>query len=391
MSGSGIEQVRRGVIGAGSSGDGAAEPGLGAVSRAVRAAPGVRTDTAQLDLDRAARTELLGAGAVVQPLLEDPAVTDVLINGDGRVWVDRGRGLTVERDRLPDPRRLATRLAAAAGQRLDDAAPVAEGRLPDGTRLHAVLAPLSAEGAVISLRTIRRTAFTLPELAEAGLTGPRGVQVLEALVTLRANVLVSGATGSGKTTLVASMLSRVPSTERIICIEEATELRPTHPHVLHLQVRRANVQGAGEVDLAQLVRTAMRMRPDRLVLGECRGAEVREVLGALNTGHDGGWATVHANAAADVPARLVALGALAGLSPSTVAVQALSAIDAVLHLHRDAHGRHLAQVAVLTADGAGGLRSDLALVRGPAGDLEPAAAWQRLARRLDAATWAEAG
>jgi len=135
----------------------------------------------------------------------------------------------------------------------------------------------------------------------------------------------------------------------------------------------------------------MRMRPDRLVLGECRGAEVREVLAALNTGHDGGWATVHANAAADVPARLVALGALAGLTPSAVAVQTLSAIDAVLHLHRDAHGRHLAQVAVLTGDGAGGLRSDLALVRGQAGDLEPAGAWQHLARRLDAATWAEAG
>lgn len=388
MAGTGIEQVRRRVIGAG---DGPAPPGPGAVSRAVRATPGVRTDAAQLDLDRAARTELLGAGPVVQPLLEDPAVTDVLINGDGSVWVDRGQGLAAERDRLPDPRRLATRLAGAAGQRLDDAAPVAEGRLPDGTRLHAVLAPLSAEGAVISLRTIRRKAFTLPELAEAGLTGPRGVQVLEALVALRANVLVSGATGSGKTTLVASMLSLVPSTERIICIEEATELRPTHPHVLHLQVRRANVQGAGEVDLAQLVRTAMRMRPDRLVLGECRGAEVREVLAALNTGHDGGWATVHANAAADVPARLVALGALAGLSPPAVAVQALSAIDAVLHLSRDANGRRLAQVAVLLGDGDGGLRSDLALVRGRGGDLEPAAAWPQLARRLDAATWAEAG
>ena len=359
------------MIGAGAEGG---PPGPGAVSRAVRATPGIRTDAAQLDLDRAARTELLGAGPVVQPLLEDPAVTDVLINGDGSVWVDRGQGL-----------------AGAAGQRLDDAAPVAEGRLPDGTRLHAVLAPLSAEGAVISLRTVRRRAFTLPELAEAGLTGPRGVQVLEALVALRANVLVSGATGSGKTTLVASMLSRVPHAERIICIEEATELRPTHPHVLHLQVRRANVQGAGEVDLAQLVRTAMRMRPDRLVLGECRGVEVREVLAALNTGHDGGWATVHANAAADVPARLVALGALAGLSPSAVAVQALSAIDAVLHLHRDSQGRHLAEVAVLADDGAGGLRSDLALVRGPAGDLEPAGAWQRLAGRLDAATWPEAG
>src|SRR5699024_6689710 len=241
----------------------------GMVSRAVRTSPGVRTDAAQLALERAARSEMLGAGPVLQPLLEDPAVTDVLVNGDGSVWVDRGEGLDVRRERLPDPRRLATRLAAAAGQRLDDGAPVAEGRLPDGTRLHAVLAPLSAEGATISLRTVRRRAFALAELAEAGLTGPRGAQVLEALVALRA-------------------------------------------HVLLLQVRRANVQGAGEIDLAQLVRTAMRMRPDRLVLGECRGAEVREVLAALNTGHDGGWATVHANAAADVPARLMALGAMAG-------------------------------------------------------------------------------
>lgn len=385
-----LEEVRRGLLDARAGGDqrvaGPAAPGV--VSRAVRAAPGVRTDAAQLQLERAARTELFGAGPVLQPLLEDPAVTDVLVNGDGSVWVDRGHGLSVRPERLADPRRLATRLAATAGQRLDDGAPVAEGRLPDGTRLHAVLAPLSAEGATISLRTIRRRAFTLAELADAGLTGARGVQVLEALVGLRANVLVSGATGSGKTTLVASMLSLVPATERIICIEEATELTPNHPHVLHLQVRRANVQGAGEVDLAQLVRTAMRMRPDRLVLGECRGAEVREVLTALNTGHDGGWATLHANAAADVPARLVALGAMAGLNPAAVAVQALAAVDAIVHLHHHAGVRQVAQVAVLRDDGAGGMRSDLALVRGAGGDLEPAGAWPVLARRLDGGRWA---
>ncbi len=382
----GVEQVRRTVVDAPRAGEDVLPPGT--VSRAVRTSPGVRTDAAQLRLERAARSEMLGAGPVLQPLLDDPEVTDVLVNGDGSVWLDRGHGLTRRRERLPDPRRLATRLAAAAGQRLDDGAPVAEGRLPDGTRLHAVLAPLSAEGATISLRTVRRRAFGLGELAEAGLTGPRGVQVLEALVALRANVLVSGATGSGKTTLVASMLSLVPGTERIVCIEEAAELAPAHPHVLHLQVRRANVQGAGEIGLAHLVRTAMRMRPDRLVLGECRGAEVREVLAALNTGHDGGWATVHANAAADVPARLVALGAMAGMSPAAVAVQALAALDAIVHLDRSDGRRQLAQVAVLGDDGAGGMRSDLALVRGARGDLEPAGAWPQLARRLDGAAWA---
>ncbi len=384
----GVDEVRRAVVEARRTGKGEEMVSPGLVSRAVRTSPGVRTDAARLRLERAARSELLGAGPVLQPLLDDPAVTDVLVNGDGSVWVDQGHGLVVRQERLPDPRRLATRLAAAAGQRLDDGAPVAEGRLPDGTRLHAVLGPLSAEGATISLRTVRRRAFELAELAAAGLTGPRGVQVLEALVASRANVLVSGATGSGKTTLVASMLSLVPATERILCIEEATELAPTHPHVLHLQVRRANVQGAGEIDLAQLVRTAMRMRPDRLVLGECRGAEVREVLAALNTGHDGGWATVHANAAADVPARLIALGAMAGMPPSAVAVQALAAVDAIVHLGRDGSGRYVAQVAVLRDDGAGGMRSDLALVRGAGGDLAPAEAWPHLARRLDGAAGA---
>src|SRR5699024_4424539 len=172
------------------------------ITRAVRETPGVRTDAQQLQLEWRARTELLGSGSVIQPLLDDSAVSDVLINGDGSIWVDRGSGLVLAPETITQPRTLAARLAAAAGQRLDDAAPVAEGRLPDGTRLHAVLAPLSAEGAAVSLRTSRRRAFTLTELTEAGATGERGRQVIEALLRVRANGLVSGATGSGKTTLV---------------------------------------------------------------------------------------------------------------------------------------------------------------------------------------------
>src|SRR5699024_3049484 len=290
------------------------------ITRAVRETPGVRTDAQQLQLEWRARTEFLGAGSVIQPLRDDPRVSDVLINGDGTIWVDRGSGLVLARERITQPRTLATRLAAAAGQRLDDAAPVAEGRLPDGTRLHAVLAPLTTHEALLSLRTVRPRAFTLTELRTHGFVDDVGADVLTQLVRVRANVMVSGATGAGKTTLLAAMLSLVPHSERIVCIEEAAELMPDHPHVVQLQVRRPNVQGAGGVDLAHLVRTAMRMRPDRLVLGECRGAEVREVLGALNTGHDGGSATVHANAEDDVPARLVALGSLAGLDPGAVAV-----------------------------------------------------------------------
>lgn len=332
------------------------------------------------------RAELLGAGPL-QALLEDPGVTDVLVNGGSGVWVDRGHGLqrcpTVRLDDVA-ARALATRLAAACGQRLDDASPVADGRLPDGTRLHAVLPPLCADGTAISLRTLRRRALSVAELVAGGVVGREGAELLRALVSSRANVLVSGATGVGKTTLLAAMLSLVPADERIVCIEEAPELNPDHPHVLHLQVRRANVQGAGEIGLDQLVRAAVRMRPDRLVLGECRGPEVRDVLGALNTGHDGGWATVHANAAEDVPARLTALGALARMDADSVAAQAVSAFDAVLHLRRHGGVRWLSEFAVLERETATGrLLGVLAAAAGQGGEIRPGPGWDRLARRLE--------
>lgn len=377
-----VAQVRHHVIEAGARGSQGLTGGGGGLSRAVRGLPGLRSDVERLHLSRRAQADMAGAGPL-QPLLADPQVTDVLVNGDGAVWVDRGRGLVrTQVLGLGPVRRLATRLAAAAGQRLDDAAPVAEGRLPDGTRMHAILPPLAGSGALISLRTFRRRAFTVEELCRSGFIDDAGAQVLQQLVALRANVMVSGATGAGKTTLLAAMLSLVPGQERIICIEEAAELAPDHPHVLHLQVRRPNIQGAGGVGLDFLVRTAMRMRPDRLVLGECRGAEVREVLAALNTGHDGGWATVHANAAVDVPARLIALGSLAGLGPEAVAVQACSALDAIVHLRREGPRRRVEQIAVLTLE-AGHLVSKVALVATPEGGLRPGPAWPVLADRLD--------
>ncbi|ROR73202.1 TadA family conjugal transfer-associated ATPase [Bogoriella caseilytica] len=322
-------------------------------------------------------------GGPVQALLDDPAVTDVLVNGGNGVWVDRGQGM--ERTPLtldaPAARGLATRLAAASGRRLDDASPIVDGTLPGGTRLHAVLPPLGAEGALISLRTHRQTAMTLEDLVAAG-TVPRALEpVVRALVSSRANVLISGATGSGKTTLLAALLSLAGHGERLICIEESAELRPDHPHVVHLQVRRANVQQAGEVALAELVRAAMRMRPDRLVLGECRGAEVREVLTALNTGHDGGWATVHANTVREVPARLVALGALAGMSEQTTAAQAVAAVDAVIHLRRGGDGtRRMEQIGVLERTGAELACREAVIHR--EGQVRSGPAWEVLARRL---------
>lgn len=337
-----------------------------------------------LDLAERATAELFGLGDALHHLLGDPAITDVLVNGAGGVWVDRGNGLEPAGVRLggeDEVRRLAVRLAAVCGRRLDEAAPVADGALPGGVRLHAVLPPISAEGTLISLRVQKSTVLLLPDLVAAGMV-PRILEpVLRALVETRANVLVSGAAGVGKTTLMAAMLSLAAPTERLVCIEEAVELHPVHPHVVHLQVRRPNVQDVGAVEMAELVRAAMRMRPDRLVLGECRGAEVREVLGALNTGHDGGWATVHANTAQDVPARLVALGALAGMDPATVTVQAASALDAVVHLDRR-HGRRVAAIGMLGRQGTE-LVCAPALLHRPDGRVDEGPAWPELAERLD--------
>jgi pilus assembly protein CpaF len=324
--------------------------GAGAAVRdAVRDSGRVLGSEALRDLEDAARAELTGAGPL-QVLLDAPDVTDVLVNGPDDVWVDRGAGL----ERVPvnlgtatGVRGLAVRLAALGGQRLDDACPTVDARLPDGTRLHAVLEPLAEAGAVISLRVLRTRAFTLDELVAAGALPSQWAGLLRALVLRRANVLISGGTGTGKTTLLAALLSLVPHDERVVTVEEARELRPTHPHAVHLAARRANVEGAGVVDLADLVRNALRMRPDRIVLGECRGAEVREVLMAMNTGHDGGFATLHANAVAVVPARLEALAGLAGMTREAVAAQAVGALDVVLHLRRSNGARYLAEIGLV--------------------------------------------
>ncbi|HEY8722025.1 TadA family conjugal transfer-associated ATPase [Pengzhenrongella sp.] len=367
-------------------------PSAELVTSVVREAGAVLGSRALAELVAVVRAELLGAGPL-QELLEEPDVTDVLVNGPRDVWVERAGRLErvdVDLGTPQDVRSLAVRLAAAGGQRLDDASPVVDARLPDGTRLHAVLPPVAGGGTLLSLRVLRRRAFTLGELVAAGGVAPACEPVLRGLVAERANVLISGATGTGKTTLLATLLSLVPPTERIVCIEESGELEPDHPHVVRLLARRANIEGVGEVGLPDLVRHALRMRPDRIVLGECRGAEVREVLTALNTGHEGGWATVHANAAADVPARLEALAALAGMSSESVAAQAASALDAVVHLRRDGGQRYLAELAVVTREPGGELVVVPALtVGGPASrggravgaEVELGPGWARLAAR----------
>ncbi|KQY47099.1 TadA family conjugal transfer-associated ATPase [Cellulomonas sp. Root137] len=353
------------------------------VDAAARDVGAVLGSSALTAVTRTVRDELFGAGRL-QAFLDDPEVTDVLVNGPRDVWVERAGRLTradVDLGGVDDVRALAVRLAAAGGQRLDDASPAVDARLPDGTRLHAVLPPLAESCALISLRVVRSRAFTIEQLVASGTLAPALVPVVRALVSTRANLLVSGATGSGKTTLLAALLSLVPHDERLVVVEEAGELAPAHPHVVRLLARHANVDGAGRVDLAALVRHALRMRPDRIVLGECRGAEVREVLAALNTGHDGGCATVHANAAADVPARLEALAALAGMSREAVAAQAASAFDAVLHLRR-ADRRYVAEVGVVHRAASGDLEVACALRVEPTGVTTAGPAWPSLAARL---------
>lgn len=285
-------------------------------------------------------------------------VTDVFLNGDGTVWADRGHGATAVDGLRVTPaaaRDLAVRLVALGGRHVDEASPCVDVRLGDGVRVHAVLPPVSAGGALVSVRLPAEVRPALADLDAAGFFASVDAGRIRQLVARRANILVTGAGGSGKTTLLAALLGAAPPHERIVVLEDVAELRIAHPHVVSLEARQPNLEGAGGVGLDRLVREALRMRPDRLVVGECRGAELRELLAALNTGHDGGAGTLHANSLADVPARLEALGALAGMSPDAVARQAVSALDVVLHVERTAEGRRLAAVGTLALDRRGRL------------------------------------
>ena len=284
------------------------------------------------------------AMAFLRPFLDDPLVTDLFVNGDRGLFVDRGAGV----ERVPswrategEVRRLAVRLIALGGRHLDDASPCVDVRLDRGVRVHAVLAPVAASGTSISVRVPTFERPDLHALQRAGMFSSPQRERLESLVDRRENVLISGATGAGKTTLLAALLSRVPTTERILTIEEVAELHPDHPHHVALEARQANIEGAGGIPLSRLLREALRMRPDRLVLGECRGEEIRDLLMALNTGHDGGAGTLHASSLVDVAARLEALGALAGMDAETCARQSAGAIGAVVHVERTAGRRRV--------------------------------------------------
>lgn len=293
--------------------------------------------------------EVLGAGPL-EPLLRRHGVTDVLVNGPEQVYVDCGDGLELTDVTFPDDdavRRLAQRLASTAGRRLDDATPYVDLRLRDGTRFHAVLAPLARPGTVLSLRVPRERVFDLAELVARETICAEGADLLRRIVERRLAFLVTGGTGSGKTTLLSALLSVVDPTHRLVIVEDASELRPAHPHVIGLEARPANVEGAGAVPLQVLVRQALRMRPDRLVVGEVRGPEISDLLMAMNTGHEGGCGTLHANSCSDVPARVEALAMAAGMPRDAAHSQLASAVDVVIHVGRTHGRRRVEEISVL--------------------------------------------
>jgi len=310
--------------------------------------------------DRLAAADLVDFGRLGR-LVADPQVTDVFVNGAGRLFVDRGSGALLQ----PDPglderevRTLAVRLIAAGGRHIDEATPCVDVRLHDGIRIHAVLPPVSPTGTLLSIRLPRVTRVTVDQLERDGFFATVPIGEVRGLLSRRRNILLTGAGGSGKTTTLSALLALADPRDRIIAIEDVAELAVDHPHFVSLEARQANLEGAGAIGLERLVREALRMRPDRLVLGECRGAEVRELLAALNTGHDGGAGTLHANSLADVPARMEALGALAGVGPEAVARQTVSAIHAVLHIEQLGDGsRRIAQMGRFELDGRDRLRA----------------------------------
>lgn len=307
----------------------------------------------------AGRRAAEGAGFFFGPLdavMREPGVTDVAVTPDGGVWVDRGSGMerrAIAREFGSEAqvRAFAMQLCAQMGRRLDDSHPICDAGTLDGVRLHAVIAPIVPFGASISLRIPSARSASLQELAFTGMMPSRWLYVLEGLVAAHATVLISGGTGSGKTTLLKAMLRRCDASERIVTVEETRELGALgHDDCVSLVTREANVEGAGEVGLADLVKATVRMRPDRIVLGECRGPEVTDLLRAFNSGHRGGMATIHADGVERVPARLMALGLLADVRPEAIAAMAEGAFDAVLHVKRGAGGRRwIAQIGRLVA------------------------------------------
>jgi pilus assembly protein CpaF len=304
------------------------------------------------------RVMLLATGlGPLEPLLADPAVDEVMVNGPDSVYVERGGRVTRAAVRFAGEAELMhaiERVLAPLGRRVDEAAPLCDARLPDGSRVNVVIPPLSLSGPCLTIRRFRREGFSLRDLVSRGTMPVAVAELLAVCVAARASILVSGGTGSGKTTTLNALSGAIPGEERIVTIEDAAELRLRQRHVVRLEARPANLEGRGEVTIRQLVRNALRMRPDRIVVGEVRGPEALDMLQALNTGHDGSLTTVHANSPADALRRVETLALMAGVGLPHAAVreQVASAVDLVVHQARRADGTRVV-ASVLEVHGGG--------------------------------------
>ena len=343
----------------------------------------------RMRISEAVFAETAGYGPI-QDLLQDDGISEVMVNGPDQVWIERDGQLQLTDVRFFDSAhvlRVIQRIIAPLGRRCDESSPMVDARLPDGSRVNAVIPPLSLVGPVLTVRKFRRVALAPDHLVSNGTVGADALDHLRRCVAARLNIVVAGGSGAGKTTLLNALSSFIGPRERIITIEDAAELKLQQRHTIGLETRPPNAEGTGQVTMRDLVRNALRMRPDRLVIGECRGAETVDMLQAMNTGHDGSMTTVHANGARDALSRIETMVLLGtgDLPLRAVREQIVAAIDMVVFVERSRDGRrrvtHIAEVADLDGDR---LAIDDAFVADEGGVLRPTGRGRRSAAKLRA-------
>ncbi len=330
---------------------------IGEIVRDLTEDTGITVPASDRDRVEKEILEELGGMGPLAPLMLDRTISDILVNGPEEVWVDRGGKLTRTDVRFDDDahlRRFLDRLISAQGRHLDASNPMVDAKLPDGSRLHAVIPPLCALGAVVSIRRFQEETITASNLVERGAMSPAMLDLLQLAVGTGQNIVIAGSAAAGKTTLLNALAAFVPENERIVTVEETAELKLAHPHVIPLESRPTNVEGRGGVDLRSLVRTALRMRADRIVVGEVRGDEVMDMLQAMNVGHDGSLTTVHANSPKDVLRRLEALAHMgdAGLPRDSIRDMIGSAVQIIVQVMRFRDGsRRIVSISEVIQDG----------------------------------------
>jgi pilus assembly protein CpaF len=282
--------------------------------------------------------DILGHGPL-ERLLADDSVTEIMVNGPHEIWIERQGKLLETTVRFNDEshlRRIINKMVAQVGRRIDESSPMVDARLPDGSRVNAVIPPLSLSGPLVTIRKFSKRRLNLDDMVKMGTLSAETTEFLQRCIRAQLNMLISGGTGSGKTTLLNALSTAIPDTERIVTIEDAAELRLNQKHVLRLEARPKNLDGEGEIPIRQLLRNSLRMRPDRIIVGEVRGAEALDMLQAMNTGHDGSLSTVHANSPRDALSRIETMVLMAGIDLPVRAIreQVSSALEAVVHLER---------------------------------------------------------